>query len=241
MRRIVPLIVAVISLAPTFGCGGLGWYRSIGHLPGVAATDYAYYDFCGTSSQLFQYPAPQVESALIVAMGDLGYKVLEPPTHHPDGEALVHAKAPDGRPADITVTPQNSLTNVRVKIGPVHIGDEQLSRELFRRVALNFGTVIRAFTPIDATLPRRINLTSGLPPRVQSPIPPALEGEGLRPGESRDKALSEEEMPSGLENTPSTLLPGSVQPFIPTRDFPNPPNMPYSPFPYTPFNDIPPN
>ncbi len=184
MRRIVPLILAVISLAPTLGCGGLGWYRSIGHLPGVAATDYAYYDFCGTSSQLFQYPAPQVESALIVAMGDLGYKVLEPPTHHPDGEALVHAKAPDGRPADITVTPQNSLTNVRVKIGPVHIGDEQLSRELFRRVALNFGTVIRAFTPIDATLPRRINLTSGLPPRVQSVIPPALEGEGLRPAKA---------------------------------------------------------
>ena len=56
MRWIVSLIVASFPLFPASGCGGLGWYRAAGHLPGVAATDYAYYDFCGTSSQLFQFP-----------------------------------------------------------------------------------------------------------------------------------------------------------------------------------------
>ena len=41
MGRVFPLIVAVISLAPACGCGGLGWYQAAGHLPGIARTDYA--------------------------------------------------------------------------------------------------------------------------------------------------------------------------------------------------------
>src|SRR5271165_1198742 len=111
MRRIVPLIAVAIALAPACGCEGLGWYRAVGHVPGIAATDYAFYDFCGTSSQLYQLSAPQVESALLESLGDLGFKVLEPPQHAPDGGGLIHAHTPDGRPADITVTPQNRLTN----------------------------------------------------------------------------------------------------------------------------------
>jgi hypothetical protein len=130
MRRIVPLFAAVISLAPACGCGGLGWYQAIGHLPGIAHTDYAYYDFCGTSSQLCQFPPPQVEGALVEALGDLRYKNLEPPIRQEDGVTLVHVHSPDGRPADITLTPQNAMTNVRVKIGPIHIGDEAMSHEL---------------------------------------------------------------------------------------------------------------
>ena len=78
-------------------------------------------------------------------------------------------------------------------------------------------------------------------PSADRPPPEALEGEGLRPNESRDKPLGEEEPSPASEDTPSTPLPGSVQAFVPTRDFPNPPNMPYAPFPYTPYNDIPPN
>jgi hypothetical protein len=237
MRRIVPLIVAVISLAPACGCGGLGWYRAAGHLPGVAATDYAYYDFCGTSSQLFQFPAPQVESALLEGLGDLGFKVVGPPESKPDGESLIRAQTPDGRPAKITVTPQNAMTNVRVSIGPVHIGDTELSHELLRRVSLNFGTVMRAYTPVDTTVTRRINVTRGLPPTVPSPPPETLKGEGLRPGENRDKPIGEEA--SDSEGVPPTTLPGPFQSFVPTRDFPNPPNMPYAPYPYTPVNPNP--
>ncbi len=243
MRWIVPLIVAVISLAPACGCGGLGWYRAAGHLPGVAATDYAYYDFCGTSSQLFQFPPRQVESGLMEGLGDLGFMVLGPPNYSPDGEALIHAKTPDGRPADLTVTPQNAMTNVRVSIGPIHIGDEALSHELLRRVALNLGTVMRAYTPVDTTLPRRTNVTHGLPPQTTQHEPPeVLVGEGLRPLESRDKPIGEEEPLPGQEGVPPTTLPGPFQGFVPTRDFPNPPNMPYSPFPYSPYNsDMNPN
>jgi hypothetical protein len=241
MRWIVPRIVAAISLAPASGCGGLGWYRAAGHLPGVAATDYAYYDFCGTSSQLFQFPAPQVESALIEGLRDLGFKVLGPPDYKPGGEVLVHAQTPDGRPANITVTPQNAMTNVRVRIGPIHIGDEALSHELLRRVALNFGTVMRAYTPVDATLPRRINMPRGIPPQVPYPPPQALQGDGLRPDESRDKRVRDEEPLPDTETVPPTTLPGPFQGFIPTRDYPNPPNMPYAPYPYTPYNNIPPD
>ncbi|MFI5454623.1 MAG: hypothetical protein ACHRXM_04155 [Isosphaerales bacterium] len=241
MGRVVPLILAVISVFPACGCGGLGWYRAAGHLPGIAATDYAFYDFCGTSSQLFPFAPLQVESALIEALGDLGFKVLEPPIHHPDGEALIHAHAPDGRPADVTVTPQNRMTNVRVTIGPGHIGDEDLSHELLRRVAENFGTVLRAYNPIETTLPRRINLARGVPPQPEPAAPTALKGEGLRPNESRDKAAGEEAAAPGSETVPPTNLPSPFQGFVPTRDNPNPPNMPYAPFPYAPYNDFPQN
>jgi hypothetical protein len=240
MGRVAPLIVAVISVAPACGCGGLGWYQAAGHLPGIARTDYAYYDFCGTSSQLFEFPLPQVESSLMEALADLGYTVPEPPHHSPDGETLVHAKCADGRPANITLTPQNAMTNVRVKIGPMHVGDEQTSHELLRRIALNFGAGMRAYNPIETTLPRRLNVPRGIPPVVQSPPPQTLEGDGLRPNENRDKAYSERNPDSN--SVPSTTLPSPFQGFIPTRDFPNPPYMPYAPFPYytpAPDNDMP--
>jgi hypothetical protein len=234
MRRVVPLIVAVISLAPACGCGGLGWYQAIGHLPGIARTEYAYYDFCGTSSQLYYFPPYEVEGALIEALGDLGYKLLEPPIRQPDGVALIHTHTPDGRPADITITPQNAMTNVRVQIGPIHIGDEAMSHELLRRIALNFGTVMRAYTPVDATLPRRFNHPRGIPPRFLGQPPETLQGEGLRPGENRDKPIDEVTEPDP-DNPQQNSLQDAMDRFVPTRDFPNPPNMPYSPFPYTPF------
>ena len=236
MTRIVRLFVAVISLAPACGCGGLGWYQAIGHLPGIAHTEYAYYDFCGTSSQLFQFPEPQVEGALIEALGDLGYNKLEPPVRQPDGVTLVHVHTPDGRPANITLTPQNAMTNVRVNIGPAHVGDEATSHELLRRIALNFGTVMRAYTPVDTTLPRRFNPPQSFPPRTVPDPPDTLQGEGLRPGENRDKAAEEEPMEPDEENRQPATLPDLLRQFIPTRDFPNPPNMPYAPFPYTPYN-----
>ena len=73
------------------------------------------------------------------------------------------AHTPDGRPATITFTPQNSMTNMRIMIGPVHIGDEMLSRDVFRRVGLNFGTLPRDYMPLEPVLARRINHPSGLP------------------------------------------------------------------------------
>jgi hypothetical protein len=181
-----------------------------------------------------------VESALFEALGDLGFKAIEPPKHDPDGEARIHAQTPDGRPMDALITPQNAMTNVRVKIGPAHVGDESLSRDLLRRVALNFGTVMRVETPMETTLPRRTNSSRGLPPQVQRMPPPPLEGDGLRPGESRGRSSDEETIPPGSESVPATNLPSPFrlpQEFVPTRDNPNPPNFPFAPFPYTPYND----
>ena len=63
MGRTLPFIVAVITLSATSGCGAVGWYRSSGHLPGIAVTDYAFTFFCGTASQLYPFSPPQVEGA----------------------------------------------------------------------------------------------------------------------------------------------------------------------------------
>ena len=93
-------------------------------------------------------------------------------------------RTPDGRPATITFSPQNAMTNMRISIGPAHIGDEMLSRDVFRRVALNFGTLPRDYMPLEPTLARRTNHPATLPPPVGSEPPVTLEGEGFRPGES---------------------------------------------------------
>jgi hypothetical protein len=234
MTRTVRLTAAFLILASAGGCGGAGWYQAVGHLPGNAYTDYAYYDFCGTSSQLYPLPAPVVQGSLMEAMGDLGYKVAEPPVRQPDGLIVVHAHTPDGRPADITLTPQNSLTNVRVMIGPGHVGDVDTSRELFRRIAMNMGTAIRAINPIDATVPKRFNTPNGLPPRTQPGPPETLEGEGLRPNENRDKPLTPEEAPPAPDDGQTPALPDFLRNLVPTINNPNP-GMPWAPFPYTPF------
>jgi hypothetical protein len=240
MRRLVLLIAAATCGSPACGCGSLGWYRGIGNFPGVAPSEFAFYVFDGTSSQLYQFAPPQVESSLLEALGDLGFRVSEPPDRHPDGETMIRARTPDGRPVSIWITPQNAMTNVRVKIGPAHIGDEILSRDLLRRVALGFGTGMRVVTPVETTLPRRINLARGIPPVTRFAPPAPLQGEGLRPNESRDRLLREEENVPGTETVPTPTSPSPFSPargFQPTIDFPNPPNMPYSPFPYTPFDD----
>jgi hypothetical protein len=174
------------------------------------------------------------------ALGDLGFKVVEPPIHQPDGESLIRARTPDGRPTRITITPQNALTKVRVTIGPGPLGDYELSRDLLRRVAVNFGTVTRAHTPLETTLPRRNNPSRWDPSKIKHDPPEALQGEGLRPNESRDKAANEPGTVPGTEGVPTNPL-SPFQGFVPTRDFPNPPNMPYAPFPYTPYNADNPN
>ena len=171
----------------SLGCGGLGWYRAAGDLPGVAPSDYAFYDFCGVSSQLYPASPSQIETSAVEALGDLGFRLEAPAARLPAGESTILAKTPDGRPAKITISPQNSLTNVKVEIGPIHLGDEELSRDFLRRIALNFGTTMRTYTPIDTTLPKRINPSRFMPEGKRTTLI-ELEGEGLRPNENRDKA-----------------------------------------------------
>ena len=225
MERNFPLCAVVIGVALASGCSGPGWYQAAGHLPGVAVTDYAFYDFCDIASQLYPASPAQIESSAIMALGDLGFPILEPPSHPPEGGAVIIAKTLDGRPTRVTILPQNSLTRVTVAIGPVHIGDQELSRDLLRRISLNFGTVMRAFTPIDTALPARIN-GSQFTPRNQD-YNPQLEGEGLRPNEKRDKAAAEEAVPEE-QPAPATApnVPAALQWLLQVN-----PNMQYVPFP----------
>ena len=176
------------------------------------------------------------KAPLIEALGDLGFREAEPTERLPEGLVIFHALTPDGRPAKIKITPQNSLTSVRIEIGPVHLGDEELSRNLFRRIAANFGTAIRAYTPIDPTLPKRLNVSTGFVPQAKHTPPLELVGEGLRPNENRDKAASEEAGVPADEAAAAAAALGLPQgagprqsPYGPGVPYPVPPN-PYIPF-----------
>ncbi len=73
MGRISSLFAAVVCVASASGCGGLGLVCAAGHIPGVAATDYAFYNFCDVASQLYPASPSQIESSAIEALGDLGF------------------------------------------------------------------------------------------------------------------------------------------------------------------------
>ncbi len=112
-------------------------------------------------------------------------------------------------------------------IGPARLGDDVLSWNLLRRIALDFGTVMRAYTPIDSTLPKRLNASAVTP---QHTPPLELKGEGLRPNENRERRAAEEEA-AAQEAAQGLSLPevlqglmqgGMVQPGV---------DRPYVPFP----------
>lgn len=236
MRRVTRLIVAASSLSALTGCYGPGLYRSMGSIPGVAWTDYAFTFYCDTATQLYPASPAQIESSMFEALADLGFRDIQPPIRE-NGRCAIQARARDGRPVRITIAPQNAMTMVTVAVDPCHLGDYQLSRDLLRRVALNFGTGMRAFTPIDTTIARRINPPNPIPEPLPPRPPEALKGEGLRPGISqREAAGMEEQTVPGSVVPPVMSVPG-VGGFIPTISYPNPPNMPYAPWPYAPFND----
>ena len=235
MRRNVPLVVIVLSGLLAGGCGSLGWYRAIGDFPGVAPSDYAFYDFCGTSSQVFQFSMPQVQSAAIEALRDLGFKDIGPAKPCADEALAMKMRTPDGRPATVTFTPQNKMTNMRIVIGPAHVGDVLLSRDVIRRVALNFGTLPRDYMPLELTLARRIKPPTTLPLAMHEHTE-TLQGDALRPGESRN-APSPELFTSPVTGTGSGVIPPPFDPYrpgFPSNLYPSLYNMPGLPYPYGP-------
>jgi hypothetical protein len=210
MRRIVGPIMLLFLVLPTGGCGALGWFRGMGDFPGVAPSEYAFYDWWGTASQLYPFSPQQVKSSALQALGDLGFTIDKPPERSDSGEVLIEARTPDGRPTHVTVTPQNNLTNLRIKIGPVHLGDQMLSRDIFKRVSLNYGALPRVYTPMEPVLARRTNIPGVMPPQVQTLHIETLIGEGLRPGETRGTTGEEESAavpPIGVAPVPPTMSP----------------------------------
>src|SRR5262249_36943640 len=152
MARIARLIVAASILSACCGCAGPKWYRAIGSLPGVAWTDYAFTFYCDTATQLYPAAPDQIESSVLESLADLGSREVKPPDRT-DGDCVIRCKAPDGRHVRVTIHPQNAMTMVAIAISP-GLGDYQPSRDLLRRVALNFGTAMRAYAPVDTTVPR---------------------------------------------------------------------------------------
>ncbi len=228
MRRIdLRLLLLAMSLLAS-GCSSLGWYRAVGHFPGIAPSDYAFYDYCGVSSQVFQFTPPQVQSAAVEALRDFGFRDFQPPRKCPDGGVEIQLHTPDGRDATVTFTRQNSMTNMKFTVGPLHVGDEMLAREVFRRVGLNFGTLPRAYLPLEPVLARRMNPPSDMPPEIPGPPPETLEGEGLRPGEEDSRPSLEYTAP--VTGSGSGIVP---QPFDPYRSYNSGVNYPL--YPYDPF------
>jgi hypothetical protein len=239
MGWVARIIIAATTLSGLCGCEGPGLYRSIGSIPGVAWTDYAFTFYCDKATQVFQFSPPQVETSMLEALADMGFRVTDPPVRN-DGACVISAKAPDGRPVRITIAPQNAMTMVTVAFGPHHLGDYQLSRDLLRRVALNFGSGMRAYTPVDLTVPRRFNLPNPIPPPTPPRPPEALQGEGLRPDVTQKEATSADEITVPGSVVPPVMgTPGATGGFVPTMAFPNPPYMPYAPWPYSPYNAFP--
>ena len=101
------------------------------------------------------------------------------------------------------------MTNMRINIGPVHIGDEMLSRDVFRRVALNFGTLPRDYMPLEPSLPGGPTLSPLCPVAQRTPV--TLEGEGLRPGENRTVPSPDFTMP--VTGTGSGVIPPPSDPY----------------------------
>lgn len=232
MARVARGIVAAVGLALLCGCAGPGWYRAAGSIPGVAWSDYAFTFFCDTATQLYPAEPAQIESSMFEALADLGFRDVGP-AERKGPECVIPARAPDGRHVRVVIGPRNGMTIAAVTIGPCW-GDYQLSRDLLRRVALNFGTVMRAYTPVEKTLPRKIVPPNPMPVPAPPGPPEALKGEGLRP-DLKQEAIPEEITVPGSVVPPIMSVPG-VNGFIPTRSFPNAPGMPYAPWPYSPYN-----
>jgi hypothetical protein len=168
---------------------------------------------------------PQVQSAAIEALRDLGFKDIGPAKPCADEALAMKMRTPDGRPATVTFTPQNTMTNMRIVIGPAHVGDQVLARDVLRRVALNFGTLPRDYMPLELTLARRIIPPTALPPSMHEHSE-TLQGEALRPGEGRTAPSPEFTAP--VTGTGSGVIP---PPFDPYRSSPY--NLyPSLPYPY---------
>jgi hypothetical protein len=169
-RRALIVLAALTALAP-LGC------RSIGRFPTIDPSDYAYVYFNGTATQVLQYTMPQVESSVLQAMGDLGFKKIEKKLKE-NGSVWITALTLDNRPTIVTLRPRNvAMTKLSVLIG---VGDEMAATALIQRTTLNFGTLQRVIMPMEPTLERRYNVVPPVPMPRGGPtaLPPMVPSEG---------------------------------------------------------------
>ncbi len=200
----------LLAIPPLIGVTGC---ESIGRLPGIDPTDYAYHTFLCYSSQIYKQTVPQVYGSLIEAMADLGYYEVH---CERDGEIIIiNARTVDGRKALITLKPRNTMAMIVVKIGD--LGDEMVAQALLQRVSLNFGEQPRTIIPMEPVLSRRID-------PIRSRWNP-MAGDPLNGGGMMDVSLPDEAAPPSAGEAPSPF----ASPPAPLTTMPS--NLPGTPLP----------
>ena len=181
------------SVATLVGC------QSVGRLPGIDPTDYAYNSYLCNTSQVYQQTVPQLQGSVLEAMADLGYTDIQ--CNANAGVISIDSNTTDGRKAKITIAPQNTLSKMTVKIG--QLGDEMVAQALIQRVAMNFGELPRTLIPMEPVLSRR---NDPLKPRMMMSMP----ADGVLPFESEQPPLPgtiETESPFATSSAPRTTSP----------------------------------
>src|SRR5579875_3470521 len=79
MVRVARVLVTASTLSVLCGCAGPKWYRAIGSIPGVAWSAYAFTFYCDTATQLYPAAPGQIESSVLEALADLGFRDVAPP------------------------------------------------------------------------------------------------------------------------------------------------------------------
>lgn len=200
MARLNLNFLAAAAAVTLVGC------QSAGRLPGIDPTDYAYVHYKCNVTQVYPQGVPQVRSAALEAMGDLGYSAVQ--CEPKAGTVIIRALTLDGRPTRVTIERRNSMAAMTVKIGVA--GDEMVSQALIQRVALNLGALPRTIIPLERTLSRRFD-----PLAVRPDMPIQMDSaSSRRPGES---------LPPMVPRTPSPFAPpGSIPPETPPVDADDP-------------------
>jgi hypothetical protein len=212
MARFVPILAVFAALATT-GC------RSIGRFPTIDPSDYAYsfYGVDGRVMQVFPYSVPQVESATLQALADLGFRKID--RRRDDGEVTIHAKTIDLRHCTVVIRPRNHMTEFNIHVGVE--GDELVSEAVVQRVALNFGALPRTIIPMEPTLAHRIDVRT-LPARPAGPVSISTMVP-IGPG-----------APADIPETPSPMMPAAPAELPPASPTPGVFGVPESPVPLPP-------
>jgi hypothetical protein len=139
MRRIAHSAAVLLLASP--GCMTVA--PIAGTVLGQGGSGYSY--AAGRASQVFVYPQPTLEMAVLAAMEDLRIASVRKSL---DGSVLrIDGLTPDRRTAAVLVRPQQGASRVIVRIG--WFGDEPLSKALMDRIGIRLGTLPPAAIPAE--------------------------------------------------------------------------------------------
>jgi hypothetical protein len=158
-------LLAAVALAALSSAGCMTTGLAGG--PTLGAPGYLYQG--GRASQGFAYPMPQVQSALLEAMADLGIHSIRQTR---EAQLLIfEGRTVDDRRGTVTLESQNSLPVVTARFG--WLGDEPLSRAFMDRVGIRLGSLPPEAIPTEApSVPEEQSLFSRNKKRDPRMMPP---------------------------------------------------------------------